>query len=224
MEQAAEKLDFEHAATYRNRLWALAHVQADQAINSDGIEEADIFAAHQDGRTDLHPGVLLPRRPELGQSRVLSQGRPQHRSRRGARKFHRAVLRRQAGAAPDPGEPRIPDARVDGGSAFHQDRAQRSKSQHPSGARSAISSRWRSRTPAKRSAASSPTPRPQTRLLAALGEAFGLERPPRRVEVYDNSHIMGTNAVGGMMVAGPDGFIKGPLPYLQHQHRHHRGR
>ncbi|MET3891192.1 excinuclease UvrABC nuclease subunit [Bosea sp. OAE506] len=48
----------------------------------------------------------------------------------------------------------------------------------------------------------------QTSLLAALGAAFGLARPPRRVEVYDNSHIMGTNAVGGMVVAGRDGFMK----------------
>ena len=48
----------------------------------------------------------------------------------------------------------------------------------------------------------------QQKLLAALGAAFGLRRPPRRVEVYDNSHIMGTNAVGAMVVAGPDGFMK----------------
>ena len=48
----------------------------------------------------------------------------------------------------------------------------------------------------------------QEKLLAALGEAFGIARRIRRVEVYDNSHIMGTNAVGGMVVAGPDGFMK----------------
>ena len=49
----------------------------------------------------------------------------------------------------------------------------------------------------------------QRTLLAALGERFELKRAPRRVEVFDNSHIMGTNAVGGMIVAGPDGFAKG---------------
>ncbi|MGQ0446374.1 MAG: excinuclease ABC subunit UvrC [Beijerinckiaceae bacterium] len=48
----------------------------------------------------------------------------------------------------------------------------------------------------------------QSKLLAALALAFGLARPPRRIEVFDNSHIMGTNAVGAMIVAGPDGFIK----------------
>jgi excinuclease ABC subunit C len=48
----------------------------------------------------------------------------------------------------------------------------------------------------------------QTKLLAGVAEAFGLEAPPERIEVYDNSHIMGTNAVGGMIVAGPEGFQK----------------
>jgi excinuclease ABC subunit C len=48
----------------------------------------------------------------------------------------------------------------------------------------------------------------QTKLLAGVAEAFGLDAPPERIEVYDNSHIMGTNAVGGMIVAGPDGFQK----------------
>ncbi|TQF08215.1 excinuclease ABC subunit C, partial [Myxococcus llanfairpwllgwyngyllgogerychwyrndrobwllllantysiliogogogochensis] len=48
----------------------------------------------------------------------------------------------------------------------------------------------------------------QGKLLTALGQAFGMDRTPRRIEVYDNSHIMGTNAVGGMIVAGPTGFMK----------------
>ncbi len=48
----------------------------------------------------------------------------------------------------------------------------------------------------------------QTKILATVAEAFGLETAPERIEVYDNSHIMGTNAVGGMIVAGPEGFLK----------------
>src|SRR5205823_7026998 len=48
----------------------------------------------------------------------------------------------------------------------------------------------------------------QQRLLAALAETFGLSAPPRRIEVFDNSHIQGTNAVGAMVVAGPEGFRK----------------
>ncbi|MEP3673762.1 MAG: excinuclease ABC subunit UvrC, partial [Hyphomicrobiales bacterium] len=49
----------------------------------------------------------------------------------------------------------------------------------------------------------------QIKLLEGVKEAFGLEETPKRIEVYDNSHIMGTNAVGGMVVAGPEGFVKG---------------
>src|SRR5207344_3335293 len=48
----------------------------------------------------------------------------------------------------------------------------------------------------------------QQNLLAALGETFGLAQPPRRIEVFDNSHIQGSNAVGAMIVAGPEGFRK----------------
>jgi excinuclease ABC subunit C len=48
----------------------------------------------------------------------------------------------------------------------------------------------------------------QAKLLHGVAEAFGLDAPPERIEVYDNSHIMGTNAVGGMIVAGPDGLQK----------------
>jgi excinuclease ABC subunit C len=48
----------------------------------------------------------------------------------------------------------------------------------------------------------------QAKLLRGLAEAFGLEGPPQRIEVYDNSHIQGTNAVGGMIVMGPEGFMK----------------
>ncbi|MEO0730453.1 MAG: excinuclease ABC subunit UvrC, partial [Pseudomonadota bacterium] len=49
MQDASDQMEFERAAAYRNRLWALAHVQADQSINAQGVEEADVFAAHQEG-------------------------------------------------------------------------------------------------------------------------------------------------------------------------------
>ncbi len=78
----------------------------------------------------------------------------------------------------------------------------------PSGARSAISWTTRSRMPARRWAASSPRRRRRASCWTASAAAFKLEKPPQRIEVYDNSHIMGTNAVGGMIVAGPEGFRK----------------
>ena len=61
---------------------------------------------------------------------------------------------------------------------------------------------------ARRSAASSPTPRRKAACWRAWPTTLALPHPPKRIEVYDNSHIQGTNAVGAMIVAGPDGFIK----------------
>ena len=61
---------------------------------------------------------------------------------------------------------------------------------------------------ARRWAASLPRPRRSRSCCSQLAETFGLPRPPRRIEVYDNSHIQGTNAVGAMIVAGPEGFRK----------------
>ena len=55
------------------------------------------------------------------------------------------------------------------------------------------------------------------KLLTGVARRFGLEAPPERIEVYDNSHIMGTNAVGAMIVAGPEGFQQEPVPQVQHQ-------
>ena len=83
-----------------------------------------------------------------------------------------------------------------------------SPSARRSAAKSATLSKPRCATPARRCRASSPRRASQEKLLAALGQAFGVERPMRRVEVYDNSHIMGTNAIGAMIVAGPEGFVK----------------
>ena len=57
----------------------------------------------------------------------------------------------------------------------------------------------------------------QLKLLEGVAEAFGLEETPRRIEVYDNSHIMGTNAVGGMIVAGAGGLCQESLSQVQHQ-------
>ena len=57
----------------------------------------------------------------------------------------------------------------------------------------------------------------QKRLLGELAAALGLPHPPERIEIYDNSHIQGKHAVGGMVVAGPEGIPKGCLSAVQHQ-------
>ena len=63
--------------------------------------------------------------------------------------------------------------------------------------------------PASSSAAALPRTAPSAQLLEGVADAFGLDAPPRRIEVYDNSHIQGAHAVGAFIVAGPEGFEKG---------------
>ena len=86
--------------------------------------------------------------------------------------------------------------------------AARSRSASRSAARKRTLSNMRSPMRARRWRASLPRRSSQRKLLAALGDVFGLSRIPLRIEVYDNSHIQGTNAVGAMIVAGPEGFQK----------------
>ena len=207
MEQASAQLDFERAALYRDRLAALSHVQSHQGINPQSVEEADVFAVHQDGgltciqvfffRTGQNWGnrPYFPKAdksfdpPDVLQS-FLAQfydDKPVPRfilvsSDFEDRELLQTALSERAGhrveiAVPQRGE-------------------KRELVEHAmTNAREAL---------ARKLADTSS----QARLLAGLGEALGLPRPPRRVEVYDNSHVMGTNAVGAMIVAGPEGFSK----------------
>ncbi len=207
MAEASENLEFERAAIYRNRLWALAHVQASQGINPAGIEEADVFAVAQEGgqtciqvfffRNGQNWGnrAYFPKADRsLGPEEVLESfiaqfydDKPPPRSVLLSHGFpERALLaealtlksgRRVEIAVPQRGE-------------------KRTVVEHAlTNAREALGR--------KLAEASS-----QTKLLEGVAAAFGLPRPPRRIEVYDNSHIQGTNAVGAMIVAGPEGLIK----------------
>ena len=157
MEKASAALDFERAAIYRDRLAALSAVQSHQGINPRGVEEADVFAVHQDGRLHLHRGVLLPHRPELGQSRLFPEGRPLAGAGRGAERVPRPVLRRQAVPALRLHLARDRGARAAGRGAEHQERLQGRGERCRSAARRRTSSTTRSPMRARRSGASSPT-------------------------------------------------------------------
>ena len=207
MAEAAEKLEFERAAKYRNRLWALAHVTADQAINPEGIEEADIFAAHQEGgqtcvevfffRSGQNWGnrAYFPRADRsLPVDEVLDSfiaqfydDKPVPRLILLSHDVPSRELLAQALAmkAERRVEIRVPQRGTKSGLVEHA----------AANAREALG---------RRLAESSS----QRRLLEAAAERFGLAETPRRIEVFDNSHIMGTSAVGAMVVAGPEGFVK----------------
>jgi excinuclease ABC subunit C len=207
MQQAAENLDYEQAAKYRNRLWALAHVTADQSINLEGIEEADVFAACQDGgqtcvqvfffRSGQNWGnrAYFPRADRsLPVEEVLESfiaqfydDKPVPRCILLSHVLPNCELLEEALStkAERRCEIRVPQRGAKTGIVEHATQ----------NAREAL---------ARRLAESSS----QRILLEGLKERFALSRAPRRVEVFDNSHIHGTNAVGAMIVAGADGFVK----------------
>jgi excinuclease ABC subunit C len=207
MQDAADRLEFEQAAIYRNRLWALAHVTADQAINPDGIEEADVFAAAQDGgqtciqvfffRTGQNWGnrAYFPKADRtLGVEEVLDSFVAQFYDDKPVPRLvllsheipSREVL---AEALSSKAEVRV-EVRVP------QRGTKSSIVEHATtNAREALA----------RKLAETAT---QRTLLEGLKERFGLAAEPARIEVFDNSHISGTHAVGAMIVAGPEGFVK----------------
>ncbi len=207
MAEAAHDLDYERAAGYRNRLWALAHVTADQTINPEGIEEADVFAAFQDGgqtciqvfffRAGQNWGnrAYFPRADRsLALAEVLESfiaqfydDKPVPRCILLAQELADRALLQEALSTKSARKIEIVVPRRGAKTAI--------VAHALDNAREAL---------ARRLAEGSS----QRLLLQSLAERFGLARAPRRIEVYDNSHIQGASAVGAMIVAGRDGLIK----------------
>ena len=207
MEKAASELEFERAALYRDRLAALSAIQSQQGINPRTVEEADVFAIHQEGgfscvevfffRTGQNWGnrAYFPRAektftPEEVLGSFLAQfydDKPPPRNILLSHEIEEAELLANALAikaghkvevtAPKRGEKKELVAHA------------------LTNAREALG----------RKLADTAT---QSRLLEAMAATLSLPHAPKRIEVYDNSHIQGTNAVGAMIVAGPDGFVK----------------
>ncbi len=207
MEEAAERLEFERAAELRNRLWALAHVTADQAINPEGVEEADVFAAAQEGgqtciqvffiRSGQNWGnrAYFPKADRaLGTGEVLESFIAQFYD-------DKPVPRLLLLSEPLPSQDLLSEAL----SSKSERRVEIRVPQRGSKLGVVEHALRNAREALARRLAESSS---QRILLEGVAERFGLARPPRRIEVFDNSHIMGTNAVGAMIVAGPEGFVK----------------
>jgi excinuclease ABC subunit C len=207
MQQASEELDFERAAIYRDRLAALSHVQSHQGINPQSVEEADVFAIHQEGgqtciqvfffRTGQNWGnrAYFPKAdPALEPAEVLGSFLAQFYD---DKPTPRTVLLSHAVQEQDLLTQALSTRAGRKVSVSVPQRGEKKDlTDHAlQNAREALGRRL----------AETST---QARLLAGFAETFGLEKPPARIEVYDNSHIMGTNAVGAMIVAGPEGFVK----------------
>jgi excinuclease ABC subunit C len=207
MDKASAALDYERAAVYRDRLSALSAIQSHQGINPRSTDEADVFAVHQSGgyscvevfffRTGQNWGnrAYFPKADRsIGPAEVLGaflaqfyDDKPPPRLILVSDDFDERALLAEALTAKSGRKVEV---------SAPQRGERKELVQHAlANAREAL---------ARKLADTSS----QQKLLGALKETFSLPRPPGRIEVYDNSHIGGTNAVGAMVVAGPDGFRK----------------
>jgi excinuclease ABC subunit C len=207
MDKASAALDYERAAIYRDRLSALSAIQSHQGINPRSTDEADVFAVHQAGgyscvevfffRTGQNWGnrAYFPKADRsIGPAEVLGaflaqfyDDKPPPRLILVSHDFGERALLSEALTAKSGRKVEV---------SAPQRGERKELVQHAlANAREAL---------ARKLADTSS----QQKLLGALKETFSLPHPPGRIEVYDNSHIGGTNAVGAMIVAGPEGFRK----------------
>jgi excinuclease ABC subunit C len=208
MGEAAEALEFERAARLRDRISALSAIQGEQSVNPRSVAEADVFAIEQEAgqfcieafffRTYQNWGnrAYFPKADKsLEPAEVLDAFLAQFYLERPAPRLVllNLAVPSQATLA------EILSARAGRRIAVGAPQRGEKKELVDNAARNA-------RETLTRRLSETAT---QQKLLAALGHTFGLDHAPRRVEVYDNSHIMGTNAIGAMIVAGPEGFVKG---------------
>jgi len=204
---ASEALEFETAAVYRDRIRALAHIQARQGINLNGLQDVDVVAVHQSGgqscvqifffRSGQNYGnrAYYPRhQKEVAAADVLRAFIAQFYSNRAApplvlvnQEIEESELIEEALSLKASRRVRIHRPMRGDKSNMVVD-AERN-------AREALARRF------SESAA-------QRKLFEGLADKLGLDGVPERIEVYDNSHISGTNAVGAMIAAGPEGFMK----------------
>lgn len=207
MQAAAEALEFERAAKLRDRIRALTAIQAHQDINVEGVDDADIIAAYQDGgstcvqvfffRGGRNYGnrAYFPSHDKvLEVEEVLAAFIAQFYDNKAApalilvshdlpeQELLEEALSVRAGSKVELHAPKRGDKKRLVDHAVNNARDAHGRRLAETGS--------------------------QAKLLAGVAEAFGLAEPPQRIEVYDNSHIQGAHAIGGMIVAGPDGFIK----------------
>lgn len=208
MEAAAEALDFERAAILRDRLKALTFIQGSQAIHAEGVGDADIFAlATKSGHVGIqaffirggqnwgHRAFFPAHTADLEEAEIFTSFLAQfYEDVPPARTI---LLDREL-----PDGPLLAEAlgeqlgrKVDIQAPQRGDR-KRLVDQASRNAVEALERRLAETTT-------------QGKLLREVAELFELAEPPQRIEIYDNSHIQGTNALGAMVVAGPEGFQKG---------------
>jgi excinuclease ABC subunit C len=207
MQAASEALEFERAAALRDRIRALTQVQSSQGINPQGVPEADVVALHMEGGQACVQVFFIRANQNWGNRDFY----PRTGAGAEAPEVMEAFLGQFYG---DRDPPRLillshgidnPDLMTE---ALSQKLGRKVEIAVPLRGEKAELVAHAARNARESLARRMSESATQARLLEGLAEAFGLDAPPRRIEVYDNSHIMGTSAVGAMIVAGPEGFVK----------------
>lgn len=208
MQEAAEALDYETAAIYRDRIKALTQIQARQDINVAGVDQADVIAAHQAGGVTCVQVFFFRAGRNYGNRAYF----PRHEKSLDVEEVLGAFIGQFYENKPPPSlillSHNVPEqALIEEALSVRAGRKVELSSPRRGPKRNMVEHALANAQAAlARNLAESST---QRKLLDALADTLSLDAAPSRIEVYDNSHIMGTNAVGGMIVAGAEGFVKG---------------
>ncbi|MDJ0627868.1 MAG: excinuclease ABC subunit UvrC [Rhodobacter sp.] len=207
MEEASEVLEFERAAALRDRIRALTQVQSAQGINPRGVAEADIIALHMEsGQACVQ--VFFIRAHQ-------NWGNRDYYPRLGGTESPDEVLQAFVGQFYDTKDPprqlilshgiEDPDLMAE---ALSEKAGRKVDILVPQRGEKAELVSGALRNARESLAHKMSETATQAKLLKGMADTFGLDGPPQRIEVYDNSHIQGAHAVGAMIVAGPDGLMK----------------
>lgn len=207
MQAASDNLDFELAAVYRDRLKALTFIQGAQSVHADGTTDADVFALSAKGGVISIQGFFIRGGQNWGHRSFF----PTHVNDVPEDEVLTSFLAQFYEEVPAPQLILIdrPLAEPELLAEALSERAGRKvvvrQPQRGPQKRLLMQASRNAEEALDRHLAETTT---QGKILRELADLFDLEAPPKRIEVYDNSHIQGTNALGGMIVAGPEGFIK----------------
>ena len=208
MEQAAQALDFERAAMLRDRLRAATFIQGSQAINAEGVGNADVFAVASKGGQFAVQAFFIRGGQNWGHRAFF----PSHTDGLGEEEVLTSFLAQFYEEVPPPRlmlvDRALPEAELlaEALAPAAGGRIEISVPQRGDRRRLIDQAQRNAVESLERRLAESGT---KAKTLREVAEFFELSDVPQRIEIYDNSHIMGTNALGVMVVAGPDGFLKG---------------